>query len=225
VQPAWVVPVVLLVLLAVLIAGDPGRIDRQRTWLRVVTGIVIAFLTAASLLAAARLVVDILTSNKLFAHNPTGLLATGGVVWATNVIAFGLWYWDLDRGGAAARAHPQLLAERNQERMAARVTVLPHLRDGQRGNRLVAGEQPGGMCGDDPRALPADRYMLAEPGGGHDAVAGLQNHRVAGDVKSHSGPPFSWEGLKASDKPSDNAPRQRQTERDVLRHSMPSEVR
>jgi uncharacterized membrane protein len=25
-------------------------------------------------------------------------------VWLTNVIAFGLWYWDLDRGGAAARA-------------------------------------------------------------------------------------------------------------------------
>ena len=37
--------------------------------------------------------------------NATGLLATGGVIWATNVIAFGLWYWDLDRGGAAARAH------------------------------------------------------------------------------------------------------------------------
>jgi hypothetical protein len=33
------------------------------------------------------------------------LLATGGVVWITNVVAFGLWYWDLDRGGAAARAH------------------------------------------------------------------------------------------------------------------------
>jgi hypothetical protein len=51
VQPAWVVPVVLLVLLAVLIAGDPGRIDRQKTWLRVVTGTVIAFITVASLLA------------------------------------------------------------------------------------------------------------------------------------------------------------------------------
>jgi len=105
VQPAWVVPVVLLVLLAVMIGGDPGRIDRQKTWLRVVTGAVIAFITVASLLAAVRLVVDILTSTKLFAHNPTGLLATGGVVWATLVIAFGLWYWDLDRGGAAARAH------------------------------------------------------------------------------------------------------------------------
>ena len=30
VQPVWVVPVVLLALLAVLIAGDPGRIDRGR---------------------------------------------------------------------------------------------------------------------------------------------------------------------------------------------------
>ena len=105
VQPVWVVPVVLLALLAVLIAGDPGRIDRQRTWLRIVTGLVIAFITLANLLAAVRLVVDILHTNKVFGHNPGGLLATGGVVWVTNVIAFGLVYWDLDRGGAAARAH------------------------------------------------------------------------------------------------------------------------
>ena len=65
----------------------------------------IAFITVANLFAAAHLVHDIITSNKLFAGNATGLLATGGVIWATNVIAFGLWYWDLDRGGAAARAH------------------------------------------------------------------------------------------------------------------------
>jgi hypothetical protein len=105
VQPAWVVPAVLLALLAVLIAGDPGRIDRRITWLRIVTGTVIAFITLANLLAAVRLVVDILTSSKLFANNAGGLLAAGGVIWATNVVAFGLWYWDLDRGGAAARAH------------------------------------------------------------------------------------------------------------------------
>jgi hypothetical protein len=105
VQPGWVVPVVLLVLLAVLIIGDPGRIDRQRAWLRIVIGIVIGVIAVANLLAAVRLVVDILTGNKLFAHNPAGLLATGGVIWATNVIAFGMLYWHLDRGGAAARAH------------------------------------------------------------------------------------------------------------------------
>jgi hypothetical protein len=88
-----------------LIIGDPGRIDRPKTWLRVTTGAVIALLTLANLFAAVRLFDDILTNNKLFANNATGLLATGAVIWATNVIAFGLRYWDLDRGGAAARAH------------------------------------------------------------------------------------------------------------------------
>jgi hypothetical protein len=105
VRPAWLALAVPVVLLVVLIAGDPGRIDRQKTWLRVVTGAVIAFLTLANLFAAVRLVVDILTNNKLFVNHPGGLLAAGGVIWATNVIAFALWYWDLDRGGAAARAH------------------------------------------------------------------------------------------------------------------------
>jgi hypothetical protein len=105
VQPTWVVPAVLLGLVAVLIVGDPGRIDRQKTWLRLITGVVITLLTLANLVAAGRLVVEILTNNKVFAAHPGGLLAAGGVVWATNVIAFGLWYWDLDRGGAASRAH------------------------------------------------------------------------------------------------------------------------
>jgi hypothetical protein len=104
-NPPWVGPAVLLALLAALVIGDPGRIDRQKTWLRIITGTLIAFITVANLFAAAHLVHDIITSNKLFAGNATGLLATGGVIWVTNVIAFGLWYWDLDRGGAAARAH------------------------------------------------------------------------------------------------------------------------
>jgi hypothetical protein len=52
VNPAWVAPAVLP---AVLIIGDPGRIDRQKTWLRIVTGAVIAFITVTKLLAAARL--------------------------------------------------------------------------------------------------------------------------------------------------------------------------
>jgi hypothetical protein len=104
-SPPWVLPAILLGLLAAMIVGDPGRIDRQKTWLRIVMGAVIACLTLANLLGAAHLVDDILTNNKLYANNAGALLATGGVIWLTNVIAFGLWYWDLDRGGAAARAH------------------------------------------------------------------------------------------------------------------------
>jgi uncharacterized membrane protein len=105
VHPVWLFPAIVLVLLAVLVIGDPGRIDRQKAWLRVATGVVIAVITLANLSAAVRLVVEILTNNKLFADHPGGLLAAGAVVWATNVVAFALWYWDLDRGGAASRAH------------------------------------------------------------------------------------------------------------------------
>src|SRR5215831_6508592 len=94
VNPPWVLPVVLLVLLAALIIGDPGRIDRQKRWLRLTTGAVIAVLALANLIAAVRLVAEIITNDKLFANNATALLATGGVIWITNVIAFGLWYWD-----------------------------------------------------------------------------------------------------------------------------------
>lgn len=85
-DPAWVVPAVLLALLAALVIGDAGRIDRQKAWLRIVTGVVIAFVTVANLFAAVHLVQDIITNNKLFASNATGMLATGGVIWATSGI-------------------------------------------------------------------------------------------------------------------------------------------
>jgi len=39
-----------------------------------------------------------------FSTDANILLASGGAIWLSTVITFGLWYWDLDRGGAAARA-------------------------------------------------------------------------------------------------------------------------
>ena len=72
VNPAWVLPVLLLALLAALIIGDPGRIDRQKPWLRVTTDVMIAFITAANLFAAGRLVGDIVTVGGLFAANAPG---------------------------------------------------------------------------------------------------------------------------------------------------------
>jgi len=49
-----------------------------------------------------RLVLGILRNYSF--DTPSQLLATGAVIWASNVIGFALWYWDLDAGGAAARA-------------------------------------------------------------------------------------------------------------------------
>jgi hypothetical protein len=94
---------VILVLTGVLIVGDPGRIDRDVRWLRVLTGSLIGLITLANAASSARLVYGIVYGQH-FTEDPRVLLACGGIIWLTNAIAFGLWYWDLDRGGAAARA-------------------------------------------------------------------------------------------------------------------------
>ena len=99
----WAFSVVIVVLLAILVIGDPGRIDRDATWLRVMTGSLIGLISAVNAVAAVRLVAGIIDGVK-FSNDAKILLASGGAIWLSNVIAFGLWYWDLDRGGAAARA-------------------------------------------------------------------------------------------------------------------------
>ncbi len=47
-------------------------------------------------------------------HEGRPLILAGIVLWITNVLLFGLWYWELDRGGPIARAmrpeaHPDFL--------------------------------------------------------------------------------------------------------------------
>ena len=68
---------------------------------RIILGLVIV-MSADTLLAVVELVRDIL--NGSLGDNGTLLLATGGAVWLTNIIAFSLWFWMLDRGGPTARA-------------------------------------------------------------------------------------------------------------------------
>lgn len=99
----WLFLVVVAALLGALIVGDPGRIDRDLPWLRVVTACLIGIITLANADAAVRLVVGIVNASR-FTNDARELLANGGAIWLTNVIAFGLWYWALDRGGPAARA-------------------------------------------------------------------------------------------------------------------------
>jgi hypothetical protein len=99
----WAFVAVVVVLLGILVIGDPGRIDRDSTWLRIMTGTLIGLISAVNAAAAVRLVAGIIGAVK-FSTDANVLLGSGGAIWLSNVITFGLWYWDLDRGGAAARA-------------------------------------------------------------------------------------------------------------------------
>jgi hypothetical protein len=104
VRPRWGVPVVEAILLVAVMIGDPGKIDRRSRPVRAISVTLIALLVATTLLCTSELIVQLIRGGR--ATDSAGLLlAAGGIVWASNVIAFGLLYWELDSGGPAVRAH------------------------------------------------------------------------------------------------------------------------
>jgi len=101
-SPTVLFPTVEALLLVLLVIGDPGRIDRRSPTLRRLTVALVIVMTVDNLAGVLELVRGILDGSDR--DNGPVLLATGGALWVTNVIAFSLWFWLLDRGGPAARA-------------------------------------------------------------------------------------------------------------------------
>jgi hypothetical protein len=102
--PQWLLPTIEGLLLVALIVGDPGAIDRRSNALRGLSIALVSVLVAGALWSTVLLIAALIEGNN--ATNSAGeLLATGAIVWVSNNIAFSLLYWELDGGGAAARAH------------------------------------------------------------------------------------------------------------------------
>jgi hypothetical protein len=102
--PNWALPLIEGVLLVAVIAGDPGKIDRRSHQFRALSIVLVAVLVLSALWSTAQLV-DHLIHGGVETNSASDLLEAGSLVWLSNNIAFGLLYWELDGGGAAARAH------------------------------------------------------------------------------------------------------------------------
>jgi hypothetical protein len=98
----WVGPLLQLVLLGVLIAQDPGRIDRRSPTLHRLMVALLLVMTVGTMTSVTVLAVDILAGVE--GITATVLLGRGAAIWFENVIVFSLWYWQFDRGGPAERA-------------------------------------------------------------------------------------------------------------------------
>jgi hypothetical protein len=83
--------------------ANPRRINIESRALRLLGLTLAALLSLANAWSVARLVVGLVQGTQ--GGSPGSLLITGGAIWLTNVIVFGLWYWEFDRGGPVARAH------------------------------------------------------------------------------------------------------------------------
>jgi hypothetical protein len=104
--PNWLLPTIEGLLLVAVVMGDPGEITRRSKWLRGLSVGLVSVLVVSSLWATVLLIGDLITGGP--ETNSAGeLLKVGSIVWAANNIAFSLLYWELDSGGAAARAHEE----------------------------------------------------------------------------------------------------------------------
>lgn len=96
------IPEVLL--LVVILAGDPLRMSRDSAVLRRLGLALTALVSLANTVSAALLVHALVTDHTALS-NASDLLTSGVLVYLTNIVGFALWYWEFDRGGARARAN------------------------------------------------------------------------------------------------------------------------
>jgi hypothetical protein len=104
VGPRWLVPLLEGVLLVIVIVGDPVRISRRSRELRTVSIVLVSVLVLGTLWSTGLLIDDLIHGGPE-TNSADDLLAAGTAVWFSNIIAFALLYWEVDGGGAAARAH------------------------------------------------------------------------------------------------------------------------
>jgi uncharacterized membrane protein len=100
-RPRWVVPVLAGLLLVGILFANTRIVGRRSRPLRIASLALIALLSIANAASGVRLVVDLVESKGI--KDPAELLLTGAAIWLTNMVVFGLWYWEFDRGGPAAR--------------------------------------------------------------------------------------------------------------------------
>jgi uncharacterized membrane protein len=97
----WPLVVMELVLLVVLVKLNPRKLENESPWVRrmswMLTGAIVIGNTASAV------ALDFLILFRDVKDEARVLFGGGAAIFVTNVIAFALLYWELDRGGPFAR--------------------------------------------------------------------------------------------------------------------------
>ncbi len=131
--PTWLLPSVEGLLLLGLVIASPHPRMRHSPIRRQLALALIGFVSVVNIVSLYLLVHELLHHQIKHATGQRLILA-GVVLWVTNVLLFGLWYWQLDRGGPLARAmdpdaHPDFLFPQMTEPRYAPPGWMPQLID------------------------------------------------------------------------------------------------
>jgi hypothetical protein len=98
--PRWLVPALEAVILLILTTFTPHRTKQASSLRRVLVVALVALVTVANLANLGLLIHALLKGGV---QNGRILILSSVAIWLTNVIVFGLWYFELDRGGPNQR--------------------------------------------------------------------------------------------------------------------------
>jgi uncharacterized membrane protein len=104
VGPNWLIPALEGALLIGLSLSSPKELEGVHPVRRGVALGLVAIVSGANIFSLVAL------SKFLLHHHPANgreLIISGILIWLTNFLLFGLWYWELDRGGPGRRAAGQ----------------------------------------------------------------------------------------------------------------------
>src|SRR6478609_1424018 len=96
----WVVVAACAAVLVALVFLNPHRLNRETRWSRVASIVLAVLLLAANQVALIALIRDLLSAHE---QDAGGILLMALQVWMTNVIAYAIVYWEIDRGGPVVR--------------------------------------------------------------------------------------------------------------------------
>jgi hypothetical protein len=101
VMPRWPLLVLEGLLLLALLAINPLVMSRRTQFGRYATWLLLGAITLDN--TASAVLLDIRIISGEVSNNAAVLLGSGAAIFVTNIIVFGVWYWELDRGGPFAR--------------------------------------------------------------------------------------------------------------------------
>jgi len=99
--PRWVMPALGALILLPLVWMNPFHLRRDEPWLRWFELVLLAVLVLVNALYLGGLIFFL---NSGEANDGRVLVKAAILIWVTNVVAFAVCYWEVDRGGPFARA-------------------------------------------------------------------------------------------------------------------------
>ncbi|HEV7204539.1 MAG TPA: hypothetical protein VGN18_07990 [Jatrophihabitans sp.] len=102
VHPQWLLPAAEAALLVTLTIINPVRLTRHTPAGRYLSLLLVAVISLDN--GASAVLLDTRLIGGTAGSQAAPLLASAAAIYLTNLIAFGIWYWELDRGGPFARA-------------------------------------------------------------------------------------------------------------------------